>query len=110
MTAAPIQVIPSGSTRQSVRSSTAPQSSAEYSSGASSEASPRRNASVMAYWPSAPAMPTPAISQACSPRNATHPGAASAPAPTAIDAISHTTIACVLSVHASTRTVIAATA
>ena len=69
MTAAPIQVIPSGSTRQNVRSRIAPQSSAEYSSGASSEASPRRKASVMAYWPSAPARPTPAISQACSPRS-----------------------------------------
>ena len=110
MMPAPSHVTESGSTPHSVASSSTPHTSAVYSSGAISEASPRRNASVIAYWPSAPAIPTPRISQPSTARSGTQPGIASTPAPTAIIAISHTIIDCVLSVRASTRTVIALTA
>jgi hypothetical protein len=64
MIAAPSQVIAPGSTPQSVASSTTPQTSAVYSNGASSDASPSRNASVIRYWPRAPKMPSPSTSQA----------------------------------------------
>ena len=68
-----------------------------------------RKASVIAYWPSAPATPMPAISHRSSPRIGTHCGQASTPAPTAIIAISQTIIDWVLSVRARMRTVIALT-
>ena len=110
MIAAPTQVTPSGSTRQIARSSSTPQASAVYSSGASNEASPSRNASVIRYWPSAPAKPSASTSQACSIRSGTHCGHAIRPAPSAISAISQTTIAWLLSVRARIRTVIAETA
>ena len=64
MMAAPSQVTASGSTPHRLMSSSTPQISAVYSSGAICDASPMRKASVMAYWPSAPAMPTPRITQA----------------------------------------------
>ena len=78
-----------------------------YSNGATSEASPWRNASVTATWPSAPVRPiAPTIHR--SPRAiGTQSGQASAPAPAAISAISQTTIAWVESVRDNSRTVIA---
>lgn len=81
-----------------------------YSKGATSEASPCLNASVIATCPSAPASPiAPTIHQ--SPRAiGTHVGHARAPAPNATTTISQTTIAWVESVRARIRTVIADTA
>ena len=110
MIAAPIQVTASGSTPHSVRSSSRPQTSALYSSGATREASARRNASVIAYCPIAPATPMPpTIHRSCA-RSGTQPGNANAPAPSAIKASSQKVIAWLGSVRANTRTVIADTA
>ena len=107
MIAAPAQVTIPGSTPQNARSSSTPQTSAVYSSGASNDASPSRKASVIRYCPSAPATPSSSTSQACSARSACQSGHANSPAPSAI---SQTTIAWLESVRARMRTVIAETA
>ena len=52
-------------------------------SGAISEASPWRKASVMAYWPSVPTTPMPATIHVCSACNGCQPGHAKLPAPSA---------------------------
>ena len=109
MIPAPSQVIESGSTPHSVASSSTPQTSAVYSSGAINDASPRRKASVIAYWPYAPATPMPAITQASLARIGVQSGNASSPAPSAMKNNTHTIRACVLSVRAMIRTVIAET-
>ena len=110
MIAAPSQVTASGSTPHRVTSISTPHTSAVYSRGALCDASPIRKASVMNYWPSAPAKPTTPITQRSAARIGTHCGHASAPAPKARITSSHTIIDAVESVRPSTRTVIALTA
>ena len=110
MIAAPSQVIRIRQHAPERQSSATPQASAVYSNGAITEASPRRNASVIANWPSEPATPMPTITSRRSARTGTQRGSASAPAPIAIIAISQNTMPASLSVRASTRTVIADTA
>jgi hypothetical protein len=65
MIAAPTQVLAPGSTCQSRASKARPHSSAVYSRGAMTEASPRAKASVMVNWPAAPTTPMPATSHQC---------------------------------------------
>src|SRR3546814_12827657 len=81
MIPAPSQVTPSGSTCHRVRSSSTPQTSAVYSSGAIIEASPRRNASVSATCASVPTSPMPAITHQCRPWIGAHSCHDTAPPP-----------------------------
>jgi hypothetical protein len=81
-----------------------------YSKGAITEASPRRKASVIAHWPTAPDAAIPARVAQCSGRIGCHTGRAKAPAPRAVSAISQNTIVWVESVRPSTRTEMAESA
>src|SRR5687767_13921957 len=107
MIAAPVQTLAPGSTCQISASNATPQSRAVYSSGASTEASPRTKASVIVNWPAAPTTPTPPTISQCCGVSGVQSGAASAPAPSAMNVMSQNTIDGVLSVRVSTRTVMA---
>ncbi len=110
MIAAPISVYWSGRVCHSSQSIATPQARAEYSKGATTEASPWLKASVIASWPKKPEMARPSSSHTCFGSSATQFGAASVVAPIAISSISQNIIWRVLLVRACTRAAIAETA
>ena len=111
MMAAPPRVQASGTLCQTTQSISRAHASALYSNGAIADASPWRNASVIASWPRKPVTATPANTQpSTSMRTVTQCGAAITPAPSATIVVSQNTRASVLSVRCTMRTVIADTA
>src|ERR1044072_5605451 len=74
--AAPVSIRVPGRVDQNSQSSDTPQPMAVYSKGATTDASPVRNASVTAYCPRAPVKATTTSTGQCSDRKLTHPGAA----------------------------------
>ena len=81
-----------------------------YSNGATADAWPWRNATVMASWPQKPVMPNVSSSGQSFNCTGTQFGQAIAPAPTATITIIHSTMLSVLSVRLDKRPTTAATA
>ncbi|MNW03666.1 hypothetical protein D3C71_1996330 [compost metagenome] len=87
-----------------------PQARAVYSNGATTDACPCRNASVIASWPPNPVTARPATSGQWACATPTHWGHANAPAPSARKVVVQKTRLALESVRVSTRPVMADTA
>ena len=110
MIAPPSSVAPSGTALQINQSSAIPQARAVYSNGATADALPCRNASVMAIWPKNPVTASAAIKGQCDCATSTHCGQARAVAPTAHMLVAQNTRLTAASVRLSMRPAIAVTA
>ena len=97
--AAPTNVSAPGTVFHSSQSSSTPQIIAVYSNGATTLASPCRNASVMAHCAIDPTMAIAPITGQCSARMVRHTGAAIAPAMTAMSSMFQNMMLCVVSVR-----------